>query len=291
MADNLRFIQFPHPGSEHEPDSRGGKSWNTLRNQHARKFMEFSGKWIEDDSSVRSGSIRAWGEWEAESDLICKLSQPGQDPQFPRYLWRPYYIPKDSYRGLHNTDPFIFGDRFLYSNCAQWRRLKNSGLAYLGRGAVIAFGSAKNISGEWKWMIDTVFVAADSQDYSAPEARRVLADAAPEAFLAVTGGPMVDSKDQASFRLYKGATPDDPVDGMFSFFPAMPAHGDAGFRRPLIDLRREYFNPRNSRAQKGLRRNCTSEELRRLWKSLVTQVRGAGLLVGTHAAVPERREA
>ena len=43
--------------------------------------------------------------------------------------------------------------------------------------------------------------------------------------------------------------------------------------------------------QKGLRRNCTSEELRGIWKSLVTQVREAGLLVGTHAALPERREA
>ena len=66
--------------------------------------------------------------------------------------------------------------------------------------------------------IDTVLVVADSLTYSAPEARRVLADAAPEAFLTVTCGPLVDNE-QASFRLYRGATPEDPVGGMFSFFP------------------------------------------------------------------------
>ena len=79
MADNLRFVQFPHPGREHEPDPAGGKAWNTLNSQHARKFMEFGGKWIEDDGSARSGNLRAWGEWEAESDLVCGLIQPRQD--------------------------------------------------------------------------------------------------------------------------------------------------------------------------------------------------------------------
>ena len=288
MDYNLRFVQFPHPGREHEPDSGGGKVWNTLSSQHARKFMEFGGQWIDDDGSVRSGGLRAWGEWEPESDVICGLSQPRQDSQYPHYLWHPYYVPKDNYKCLHNTDPFIFGERFLYSNCKQQTL---SGLRQLERGSVIAFGSGRKIAGERKWVLDTVFVVSDSLMYSAPEARRVLADAAPETFLTVTGGPMVDSKNQASFRLYKGATPDDPVEGMFSFFPAMPADGDAGFPRPMIDLPSEYFNPKSWQAQKGLRRNCTIVELRGLWNSLVAQVRGAGLLVGTHAAVPERREA
>ena len=38
MADNLRFVQFSHPGREHEPDPSGGKAWSTLDSQHARKF-------------------------------------------------------------------------------------------------------------------------------------------------------------------------------------------------------------------------------------------------------------
>ena len=119
MDHNLRFVQFSHPGREHEPDPSGGKAWNTLNSQHARKFMEFGGKWIEDDGSARSGNLHAWGEWEAESDLVCELSQPHQYSQYPRYLWHPYYVPKDNYKWLHNTDPCIFGERFLYSNCKQ----------------------------------------------------------------------------------------------------------------------------------------------------------------------------
>ena len=287
MADKRRFVQFSHPGCEHEPDPGGGKGWNTYNSPHGRKFMEFFGKWIEEDDSARSGNLRAWGEWEAESDLVCNLNQPCQDLLYPRYLWCPYYIPKDNYERLHNTDPFIFGERFLYSNCKQ--RIC-SGLAHLGRGSVIAFGSGRKIAGERRWLLDTVFVVAGSLTYAAPEAHRLLAGAASEAFLTVTSGPIVDNE-KASFRLYMGAAPDDPVEGMFSFFPAMPAHGDAGFPRPLIDLPGEYFNPRSWQAPKGLRRERTSEEMRRLWKSLVTQVREAGLVLGTHAAEPELRKA
>ena len=286
MAHNLRFVQFSHPGREHEPDSSGGKSWNPSKYQHARKFMEFSGKWMEDDGRVKSGNLRAWGEWEAESDLLCGLVQSCQYSQYPRYLWRPYYVYRDNYRCLHNTDPFIFGERFLYSNCKQQAL---SGLRQLGRGSMIVFGSGKKIAGERKWVLDTVLVVSDSLMYAAPETRRGLGGVVPEAFLTVTGGPMVDSKDQTSYRLYRGATPADPVEGMFSFFPAMPSDGDVGFPRPVVDLPGEYFNPGSWQAQKGLRRNCTSDELREIWGSLADQVRRAGLLLGTHAALPERR--
>ena len=155
---------------------------------------------------------------------------------------------------------------------------------------MIAFGSGKGIAGERKWLLDTVLVVGDSLTYAAPEAHQALADTVPEAFLTVTGGPIVDNE-EASFRLYMGATADDPVEGMFSFCPAMPAHGDTGFPRPLIDLPSEYFNSRSLQAPKRLWRERTSKELRGLWKSLISQVREAGLVLGTHAALPERRKA
>ena len=91
-------------------------------------------------------------------------------------------------------------------------------------------------------MVDTVLVVADSAEYDAGAARAALADSASEAFLEVTAGPIADNE-EASFRLYRGATPRDPVDGMFSFFPATPAEGDSGFPRPVIELPGEYFNP------------------------------------------------
>ena len=288
MDGNRCFIQFPHPGPEHKPDRSGGKDWSPIvRNgrmvPHARKFMEFDGKWIGEDGRTGSGKLRAWGEWEAESDIIRELIQPGQDSRYPRYLWHPFYIPKDNYRLLHNTDPFIFGEQFLYSNCKQ-RSLP--GLIRLERGSVIAFGS--KVAGEWKWALDTVFVVANSLMYVASEARQALADATSEVFLAVTGGSIM-AREKASFRLYFGATPEDPVDGMYSYFPAMPAQGDAGFPRPAIELPSEYFNPRAFRGPKGVRSKRTSEELREIWNSLAVQTLEAGLVLGTHAALPERR--
>ena len=285
MADNLRFVQFPHPGREHRPDRRGGKMWNPHSRSHARKFMEFDGKWLDRDGSEGEGGLRAWGEWEAESELLCQLEQPFQDSQFPGYLWRPYYIPKDNYHRLHNTDPFIFGDRFLYSNCKQ-RQMQS--LTDLGGGSVIAFGSGRNIRGEAKWVLDTVFVVADSLHYQARDAHRVLAEVAPDAFLTVTARP-IDANQEASFTLYTGASETDPQDAMFSFFPAVPAGGETGFPRPPINLPGEYFNAKNWQSPKGVNSERTREELRGLWNALVDQVCEADLVLGTHASLPEKR--
>lgn len=287
MADNRCFVQFSHPGWEHEPDLAGGKAWNSYANNHMRKFMQLRGEWVEEDGARSSGDLRAWGEWEPESELIAELVRPPESALHPRYLWRPYYVTKSDYRELHNTDPFIFGERFLYSNCGQPSK---PGLTHLERGSVIAFGSGKKIDGKRRWMLDTVLVVADYVDYGAPEALMALDEWAPDAFLVASGGPLVDNE-EAQLRLYRGATPDDPIDGLFSFFPAIPARGDSSFARPLIELPSEYFNPRSWQAPKGLWRNRSTDELRSLWESLVQQVRDAGLVLGTYAEPPERRDA
>ena len=153
---------------------------------------------------------------------------------------------------------------------------------------MIAFGSGKKADGD-QWMLDTVLVVRDSCPY---DPSNELEFQVPDAFIDVTGRPLADNPGKGEFRLYRGATPDDPVGGMFSFFPAMPASGNAGFPRPFISLPDESFNPRNSRAPKGHGRNCrdrTLNELRGLWCSLVTQVHHAGLVLGTSAEVPPRR--
>lgn len=281
MADNRCFIQFSHPGLEHEPDRGSAKTWNRSSLSHKRKFMQFRGEWIDRSGDRRVGDLAAWGEWEPESELIRKLEQPGGDPQYPRYLWRPCYMPKDDYSGLHNTDPFIFGERILYSNCGQ---AANPGLRHLGDGSVIAFGTGKNIMGDRGWMLDTLLVVKDSVEYDAAEGLVAPDGWAPDAFSVATGGLLTGSG-----RLYRGATPDDPVDGMFSFFPASPAGGGSGFPRPLIDLPTEYFNPRSWQGPKGIGRNSTVRELRAIWEALVSQVRDNGLVIGTHASLPKRR--
>ncbi len=163
-------------------------------------------------------------------------------------------------------------------------------------------------------MLDTVLVVRDFKDYPWSDARNALRDWAPNTFLDVTISPLTGDAGQSTpascaptpteftptiptegattddlLRLYRGATPDDPVDGMFSFFPASPAGGDSGFTRPFIELPADYLNPKSAQSPKGLRRNRTPDELRGLWGQLVEQVRDAGLVLGTHAELPERR--
>ena len=252
MADKRCFVQFPHPGGEH---SSGG--WNKTHRSHKRKFTQIRGDWIERDGTKRSGDLWAWGEWEPESDLIRKLNAQHGESHHPRYLWKPYWVPRTCYKDLHNTDPFIFGDRFLYSNCGQLSRSKR-GLKHLDRGSLIAFGSGKMVDGKRKWALDTVLVIKDSFPYDPLDPRKALGGKVPDAFLSVTGGPLTAASkirknpEERGLRLYRGATPHDPVGRMFSFFPAKPAGGNSGFPRPFLSLIREKTSiPATGRLRRG----------------------------------------
>lgn len=286
------FVQFPHPGPEHS--RRSGGSWHCGSASHKRKFMQVRGQWMDALNNQQAGTLYAWGEWEPESELVtCFNPRPGG--LYPRHLWQPYYLPKSGYEGLHNTDPFIFGPRFLYSSCGQfWRH----GLRELDRGTVIAFGSGKKIDGVWKWMLDTVFVVQASEDYRTSHALDDLEGRVPATFLDVSIRPLCATSESEPgcaspadewLRLYVGATPDCPVNGMFSFFPAAPADGCAGFPRPLVDL--PDLNPMSYRGPSGYRRHREPDELRRIWGCLARQVRDAELVLGTYAELPEVRAA
>lgn len=294
MADKRCFVQFPHPGGEHDP--RSGRVWNTTSRDHARKFMQFRGKWIDEGGITHTDNLRAWGEWEPESELILEFDPKEGGTHHPNYLWKPYWVRKDNHRCLHNTDPFIFGNCFLYSNCGQSAQSKK-GLKHLDRGSVIAFGSKVKL--EPKWALDTVFVVRDSFRFDPLNPRTVLEGKVPEVFLEVTGGPLTsdpklkklaDEGKAQEFRLYRGATPDDPVEDMFSFFPAILADGETCFPRTVVSRRDKYFNPDAIMAPKGAASCLKSEELRGLWDSLVEEVLKADLVLGTHAEMPERRE-
>lgn len=194
MDDKRCFVQFPHPGGEHRPDCGEHIGWN-LRyrngraNPHRRKFLEFPGEWTDSDGRCHSDTLWAWGEWEAESTRIQSFSRPTDDRHSPRRLWRPYWILQPNHDGLHNTDPFIFGNRILYSNCGQNAESKRA-LRHLARGSVMAFGSGKKRDGEPFWVLDTILVVSDSCWYDPADPTQALAGKVSEGFLCVTGGPL-----------------------------------------------------------------------------------------------------
>lgn len=300
MASKPCFIQFPHPGDEHGAHS--GRNWNTTNRDHKRKFMQFQGEWTDEDNNRHPGNLRAWGEWERESKLVGKFFHKNGGRHHPNYLWKPYWIPRNTYRCLHNTDPFIFGNCFLYSNCGQSTESKK-GLKQIGQGSVIAFGSGKQIEGQRKWVLDTVLVVRDSFLYNPLNPREALEGKVPDEFLEVTGGPLVAWAEEVRegsasdvcapksewLRLYRGATADDPINEMFSFFPAILADGESTFARPVISLNDKYFNSSNWQAPKGAGCYLCVDTIRDLWGSLVAQVWKEGLVLGTRAAMPECR--
>ena len=156
------------------------------------------------------------------------------DPDFPRHLHHPFLDSPTESAGLQNTDPFVFGDEFLYTSCQQWRRKPHAypvQLRYLLPGSIVLFGSC---SGD-RFLLDTVFVVHDFIDHDRGDYRAVLRGTVPDAYWTVTLEPWYSGPaDGRSFRLYRGANPANPVNGMFSFFPCRRADGRVtrGFPRP-----------------------------------------------------------
>ena len=150
---------------------------------------------------------------------------------------------------------------------------------------MIAIGSYK----ARQWILDTVKVVGGSIPYTASQADWELEDPSaalevPEAFLDVSAAPLASEIWEGELRLYRRATPSDPVDGMYSFFPAIPADDGPGFARSAIELDRYYFTKALSRNHK--RKRASLETLNTLWRSLVEQVRDADLVLGNNAVPP-----
>jgi hypothetical protein len=285
------FVQFMHPGGEHGPDASDLKLWNM--GEHKRKFIRLEGESLDSaapSARARSEELVFWAEWEPESEV-----EPINDPipMGPQWLHRPFFATPTAFRqgerGLQNTDPFVYGDRFLYTLCRQWKR--SSGGAYgptylrdLEIGSLILFGSHK-----WgEFLLDTVFVVGSSVLHDARSWEDVLVGRVPDAYADVTLRPTYVWEGPEKLRLYQGATPRDRVDGMFSFAPCLPAaEAPSGFPRPTIRLE-DLITPGLMMGSKATR-SLSREGMRDIWSSVVDQVLEQGLELGTRFDVPERR--
>jgi hypothetical protein len=276
MGENLVLVQFPHPGPEHKPE-RGSDvmGWHRRDGPHCRKFLKSLGRWRDATGQEHSGELTFWGEWEPQSLIIHRW--PDAAKGAPRFLHEPFWCVPGDDRWLYNTDPFVFGECFLYSNC---RQPHFETLRELAPGSVILFGS--NLGGAF--VLDTVFVVASGVGYS--WAKRAGISDVNEPFRRIVLDPLFTSQEDRSrtFRLYRGATPEVPWNGMFSFVPCRPASGDAArFARPVIHLpglvtpnlaMRAKFNPLDVGA------------LERAWRSVIEQIHAQGLFLGYGMPVP-----
>jgi len=275
-------VQFIHPGAEHKVDADGWTPWNLT--MHKRKFLSVAGSYVDKSEQVHNSLIAFWGEWEGPSKRVHSWAD---DPQLPTNLVAPVFPGAASpIDGLQNTDPYVFGSKFLYTFCKQSRRDgRTTFLAHLEPGSLILFGSQL----QKQFVLDTVFVVDDN---IIPHNRLTInegltADVS-ETFRSVTLDPMYWDKnvsDKATHSLYSGAHLNSQFDSMFSFFPCLP-HSDgayARFARPVIDIP-AVINQKLQQGQKGT--ELLPEQTKEIWFQVVEQVRNQGLHLGISAAEP-----
>jgi hypothetical protein len=190
---------------------------------------------------------------------------------------------------LMNTDPFVYGEHFFYSICKQNNTHGPTAMQRLARGSVILFGSGQHRS---QFVVDTVFVIADYVDWDLTNYRKRLAGVVPPEYFHSTLEPIAyemkvrNLSPSQTFRLYIGATVEKPCEGMFSFFPCLPAKDgtDKGFARPAV--RRTGIITDN--LTQGQRMNPMPDvaAVRALWTDVARQVLAQGLDLGVHADLP-----
>jgi hypothetical protein len=285
------FVQFMHPGGEHGPDTANHKEWNV--HDHRRKFLRLSGEACPTTDGNRPPlrlDLAFWGEWEPESETEeLSSSMAGA----PHWIHRPYYIPPREFRRdgrvLQNTDPFVYGNRFLYTLCRQWKKAggirRPTALRDLDVGSLILFGSNQ----DGRFVLDTVFVVGASVLHDADTWPTMTRGLVPDAYADVTLRPTYEWGGGEELRLYLGATPGDPVEGMFSFVPCAPADNAVpGFVRPAIDLG-DFITPTLKMGAKYAR-DLSVDQIQVIWERVARQVLGQGLFLGTRFDVPEARQ-
>ena len=301
-----KIIQFMHPGMERPPSrqsSRGryipdGKagyyrcSWAT--GNHARKFLSVRGRYY-DEATKRESELQELRVWcEAEWETRVRKLNPTFEAA-PK--WEHSLLPKLPKRpddGI-NTDPYIFGSQFVYTNC---RQKPGSCLQKLNAGDMILFGSLKYLNGEkrFSFLLDTVFVVSEDSafldDLSSASFVSSLSTWYHESVLAPLSVPCSPKKKSCvkydlNYRLYLGASCRNPFAGMFSF---APIRLEESFPRMVLNslsvspgvdcIRRDLL---------GCTPFCRTEvpDVKPYWKKLVQICKHQGYVPGTFFQEPK----
>jgi hypothetical protein len=276
-----RFVQFPHPGGEHVPTT-DQMAWNT--SNHLRKFLRAPGDYVDAEGHRATAELVFWGEWEAPSRVVRRWTASGR---LPRAVHEPYWYRPTSGEFRQNTDPWVWGQRMVYSNCKQTMLAghRTTSMQALPPGSLICFGSSIHD----EFCVDTVFVVASAEPWAPEHVDDLDVD---DAFKVCTAASLVTGGGvPAGLMLYRGATIDDAVEGMYSFTPARLAHDeDARFTRPPIRLP-GLINPRSKQSANGANRALEPETVRSAWAQVREQVLAGGHLLAVHwATPPEHRE-
>lgn len=286
----LHIVQFVHPGFEYHAAEHVGPriqragvmAWKDGRSEHDRKFLLSRGSLLDPESgdNYDDEALTCWGEWEGPS-VYWRVDSPGRPlPSLVHAPFRPAQIPD---RSVQNTDPLVFGDRFVYSNCLQPHFAV---LRRLGPGSIVLYGRHGR-TGEPSFELDTCLVVASAERIEPHPPGPPGADLLDDAVL----GPLFTEMDgPAPLTVYRGRSRAIDGGGPFSFVPAMRAVGDdlPLFPRPTLRPVRALegvVNPAKMQAIKTTP-NVTRHDRDAVWDEVVRQVTAQGCGLGHHLAAP-----
>ena len=299
MTRKVYIVQFAHPGAEHSIGSQekktGIKEWNY--GGHKRKFLKAFGQCVTKDGSLTSPKeLLFWGEWEPTSNFskVCSTTGTGVQPDFIHepflskgvggLILPPYIIKKRKTHTRQNTDPFVFGDYFIYSNCKQRKNINKSVITIftkigtLEKGSIILFGStiSKKQGGPY-FVLDTVFVVGDYKCYNTKTSHTDLSGYVPSDYVDIMGFTKWMPTD---YVCYKGASVSNPFDGMFSFVPCKPFDStNVGFPRVKLTSKDIKFISDNLNAAPKYEDLSNTKNI---WNKICEIVRSQGFELGVN---------
>lgn len=295
------IIQFSHPGKELEIKSgnkqdgkaykfsteySGFRFWNN--DGHKRKFMCHEGWYLENMGNSfnpipQKGEFYFWGEWEAQSEFLLTGNQFSTQPSIPHAVHKPIFSNRG--KGVKNSDPFVFGEHFYYTNCKQSKEKAGKILLNLPAKSIILFGSERN---KTDFVIDTVFVVNSKETVADYKKQPTLY---PQMLRDVT----LDLNEGLEDRhfLYKGMMydfctekPRNEAD-IFSFIPCKIDCGITGFERPVINWEKFGLKkPGSYQVLKEIDFCINFSPKYEFWKLLVDDLLQQGFSLGLKLEMP-----
>jgi hypothetical protein len=275
----LRVVQFIHPGFEYAlgTSSHGVMPWKDGNAIHNRKFLVASGSAVEWPAlrDHREIPLVFWGEWEGPS-VYWRVASSGKPmPSFLHAPFRPERWPEVS---VQNTDPMVFGDAFIYSNCLQpaFRSLRS-----LTPGSIVLFGRYGRERGAHSFGLDTCLVIDDIE--TLPPGGDGWGD---EIVSDAVLRPLASEGARDPLTVYSGRCgPGAP----FSFFPARRFEGAVSlFARPTLEPSGALAGVINTAKNQGIKGTSDLNGAGRdaIWAEVARQVSDHGCHLGYHAALP-----
>ncbi len=267
----MRFIQYMHPAAQPIPDGSGLCPANPGP-RHQRKFFQVGhAHWLAHPGApIETGALSFWGSWEqATRYRTLPASRNKADANAvhqPVLSGRASRQPGDQAQALP-THPFVFDAPFLF---LPGKDSPNRVLSRLDIGDIVAFGS--HLHGEFA--LDTVFVV---------NGRQPVGDASLSALFRRVNQACFDSP---ALPVYRGASLDQPLGALFSFFPARPVGVDGvhSFARPLLRPQGALADLIQPRLPHNFRSRETLLPAGAVWDEICQQVMAQGCVLGLVAS-------